>query len=163
MANPLEIPGGVEPATPALAAGLARRLDPDHAREILDVSGLAPGPALALSLAASLEAYAYVPPGREEALFMMGVEARSPLTRGARLWLLGSKEKDKRPAGLLRAARWGLARAFRVSGADCLEQFIPDWYRTGLRFALRLGCSLTPSGLRARSGSPLWHVVFHRR
>ncbi len=162
MDNPLEMPRNIVPASPEHAHALAGRLDGEHVREILDVSGLAPGPALALSLAASLEAYAYVPPGGGGAVFMMGVEAMSPLTRDARLWLLGSEEKNRHPAGLVRAARWGLARAFAATGAERLEQLVPEWYRTGLRFARRLGCVAELSDLRSRSGSPLWRVLFRR-
>lgn len=150
-------PRGVVPATPELAHRLADRLADAHVREIWETGGLFPRDALALSLASSREAYAYAPRG--EPLFMMGVEPRGLLTDGAVVWMLAADSAAARPAGLLRAARWGMARAFRVTGAFRLQQRIPDWYRTGLRFALRMGFALSPAEERGRNGGRLWNAT----
>lgn len=153
MDNP---PNGLVAATPENAAVLFGRLTREHVREIRDVSGIDQAAAVRLSLAASREAYVYVPPGGSEAAFIMGVEDKSPLTGAAVVWLLGSDVLRRRPAALMRAARWGVRRAFRITGAERLEQFIPAWYRTGLRFARRLGFVVAPGGGRLR------HVVLER-
>lgn len=150
------LPDGLFLADPEAAAVLASRLLREHAREIRDVSGLDPAAAVLLSLAVSREAYVYVPPGEEAVAFVMGVEDKSPLTGSAMVWLLGAEAMRRRPVALLRAARWGLRRAFLATGAERLEQFIPAWYRTGLHFARRLGFAVAPGGGRLR------HVVLRR-
>lgn len=156
-------PAGVVPADPGMADNLARHLSPEHVRELRGVSGLAPATAIRLSLESSAEAYAFIPAGGGgEPLFMMGVEPSSALTGSAMVWMLGSAKAACRPAGVLRAARWGVSRAFPASGAARLEQYIPAWYRTGLRFIARLGFELSPTILRDRCGSPLWHAVLSR-
>lgn len=141
---------------------LAERLSAEHAREIDEVSGLPVRAALELSLAASVEAYAFVSPDTHQAVFMMGVEAVSPITSGAMVWMLGTAEIARRPAAVLRSARWGVDRAFAVTGALRLEQYIPAWYRTGLRFVQRLGFGLEPSGLRGGRDGVFWRAVMHR-
>lgn len=155
-------PKYLEPATPEHIANLSERLSPAHAREVREISGLSPSDALSLSLAVSVEAYAYVPPGAKGVVFMMGTGEASPITGGALLWMLGSTAAAGHPVGLLRAAKWGLARAFFVTGADRLEQFIPDWYLSGLRFALRLGFGLSIGQAGGGDESPLWNAVLHR-
>lgn len=155
------LPRGVMPATPELASAMAPRLSPEHRREILATAGMHPGDALALSLAASLEAYAFVPRAEEGAVFMMGVEEASRITGTAMVWMLGTLEMQRYPARVLRAARWGVKRAFAVTGAAGLEQYIPRWYGTGLRFVQRLGFALTPLRVRGYDGGDLWRVVVH--
>lgn len=155
------LPAGVVPATATLAAGLADRLSGDHRREIRDTAGLDPRAAVAVSLAASVEAYALIPPGEARAAFMMGVEAKSPITGGALVWMLASDDIRLHVVAALRAARWGIRRAFRATGAARLEQYIPAWYRTGLRFARRVGFVATPSRLSGSEGVELRRVVIH--
>lgn len=156
-------PAGVVPADPGMADNLARHLSPEHARELHGVSGLDPATAIRLSLESSAEAYAFIPAGSGgDPLFMMGVEPSSALAGSAMVWMLGSARAARRPAGVLRAARWGISRAFPASGAERLEQYIPAWYRTGLRFIARLGFELRPTILHDRCGSPLWHAVLSR-
>lgn len=150
-------PRGVVPATPELAGRLAASLSPDHVREVRDAAGLPPYAAVSLSLAASIEAYAYVPDG--DVVLMMGVEEAGVLTGAAMVWMLATERVAVRPSGVLRAARWGVARAFAVTGADALEQYIPAWYRAGLRFALRLGFELSPEPRRGPGGTPLWRAA----
>lgn len=145
------------------AADLARRLSPEHVREIRETTGLAPGDALRLSLAQSMEAHAFAPGDGRRVTFMMGVTPPDMLTGGALLWMLASTEAFRRPAALLRAASWGVDRAFAVTGATRLEQFIPDWYGAGIRFVRRLGFAARPTPLHARSGARLWHVVRRRQ
>lgn len=152
-------PDGVRPATPELARRLARRLAPEHVREVGDVSRLPAGTALELSLAVSREAYAVLSPGGE-VLFLMGVEEAGNLTAAALVWMLASTEARRHPARMLRAARWGLERAFEVTGAEALEQYIPGWYAAGLRFVRRLGFRARPVG---GAGGPLWRVTLARR
>lgn len=154
--------GGVVPATFALAEAMATRLSPEHVREVREVSGLDPAAALALSLWSSVEAYAYVPPDSTAAVFMMGVEERSALSGLAMVWMLGTAETARHPVAVLRAARRGIARAFAVTGADCLEQYVPEWYRTGLRFVERLGFSVDRRPYLAWSGAILRRVFIFR-
>lgn len=149
------------PATAALADSLARTLSPDHRREIAATCGGDPGDALANSLACSLEAYALLDAAGRP-VFLMGVEEASPCTRGAMVWMLATEDIVRHAPATLRAVRWGLARAFAVSGADWLEQFIPAWYRTGLRFAARLGFGTLSGGGRDRSGGALRRVVLFK-
>lgn len=163
MASPcdgLPPPRGVVPATAGMAARLAAGLSRDHRREIRDTSGMPPEAAVLASLAASVEAYGFAP--REKVLFMMGVEPAGLLTSGAMLWMLAAEREPGHAAGMLRAARWGVARAFAVTGAGRLEQYIPEWYTAGLRFVKRLGFVAAPVTLPARSGVALRHVVLHR-
>lgn len=155
-------PRNLAPATRADAARLAASLSANHIREVLDTTGLSPGAALELSLSASLEAWSYRPEGARAPVFMMGVEAAGRLTGSAMPWMLAGDGVGVRPRAVLRAARWGVGRAFAVSGAERLEQYIPAWYRTGLAFALRLGFGLAPTSLRGRSGGPLWRAVLTR-
>lgn len=152
------LPKGVVPATIDMAAGLAKRLSAEHQREIGATTGLAPLAALELSLSVSVEAYALLAEG-DAVVFMMGVEEKSRLTGGALVWMLGSDAVRARPAATLRAARWGLARAFRITDAVRLEQFIPEWYLAGLRFARRVGFVVVPPRVRGIDGSILRRVV----
>lgn len=149
------------PATAALAERLARTLSPDHRREIAATCGGDAGDALRHSLACSLEAYALLDE-RGEPVFLMGVEEASPFTRGAMVWMLARADIARHAPAALRSVRWGLVRAFAVSGADWLEQFIPAWYRTGLWFAERLGFCTVPGGGRDRSGGALRRVVLYK-
>lgn len=155
-------PKGLVPATPALAAALACRLSAEHRREIAQTAGLPPGEALLFSLAASREAYAFVPDGHAP-VFMMGVEETGALTGSAMLWMLASGAIRRYAAGTVRTARWGVGRALRTGRADCLEQYIPEWYDTGLRFALRLGFRIAPETHRGRGGVALLRVVLERK
>lgn len=148
------------PATAALAERLASALSVDHRREIAATCGGAAGDALGYSLACSLEAYALLGAGGGP-VFMMGVEEASPFTRGAMVWMLATAGIARHAPATLRAVRWGLARAFAVSGADWLEQFIPAWYRTGLRFAERLGFRIVPGGGVGCTGGALRRVVLY--
>lgn len=153
-------PRGVVPATVGMAAELAAGLSRDHRREIRDTSGLPPEAALLASLAVSALAYGFAPRGK--VLFMMGVEPAGLLTSGAMLWMLATEQAPGHAAGMLRAARWGVAKAFAITGAERLEQYIPEWYAAGLRFVQRLGFVAAPGTLPSRSGVALRHVVLHR-
>ncbi len=158
------LPRHVVVATPELAGRLLAKLKGEHRREILACGVYAPGEALASSLAASMEAYAYTPDAANGGapLFMMGVEAASPITGGAVVWMLGGEGLERCPRAVLRVARWGVARAFAVTGAAYLEQRIPDWYETGLRFVRRLGFTAWPAAAGTREGGRLMRVVIHR-
>ena len=156
-------PDFVIPATPDHAEALAARLAGDHAREVREVARLDPREGLRLSLAASLEAYAALGAPEASPLFMMGVCRPGLLTGTAMLWMLGAEGAGRHPVRILRAARWGIGRAFRITGADSLEQFIPGWYRTGLRFAAGLGFSVRPANANAGSGKDLHRVLLERR
>lgn len=162
LVSPPHFPRGVVPATPWLIADLAGRLSPEHAREVRGASGLDPAAALLLSFESSVETYAFVPRRGTRALFAMGAEHAAPMTGSAMVWMLGTTEASAHPAGVLRASRWGVARAFTASGAERLEQYVPAWYRTGLRFIARLGFALHPTRQSDRCGCRLWHAVLHR-
>lgn len=141
MANP---PKWTVPATRTMAMRMANSLSPEHKREILQTNRIHPALALALSFDCSEERYAVCPPGHDAPIFLMGVEPRSPLTGNALVWMLGTPAIRRFPAATLRAARWGIRRAFTRTSADCLEQFIPAWYDIGVRFCERLGFSSVP-------------------
>ena len=132
------LPDGVVPLTAALADEVAARLSPDHAREIRELSGMAPAPAVRLSLAASSLAYA-VKDSAGNALFLVGVEPPGLLTGTAQVWMVGTDAVAKHARKVLHCARWGLRTAFLATGAERFEQYIPAWYETGLRFVRRLG------------------------
>lgn len=150
------LPDGVVPLTPALADALARRLAPAHAREIRELSGLAPRAALRLSLASSLLAYA-VADRTGAPLFAAGVEPAGLLTGTAQVWMVGTAAMAAHARRVFRCARRGLARAFAATGAERLEQYIPAWYGTGIRFALRLGFRIH------HEENAVAHVVLERR
>lgn len=146
----------IVPLTPALADAVADRLSPEHAREVRELSGLAPRAALRLSLAASLLARA-VTDAEGRPIFCMGVEHPGLLTATAQVWMVGTPEVAAHARQTLRCARKGLAQAFAATGAERLEQYIPAWYGTGIRFAERLG-------FRAeKAGASVVHVVLERR
>ncbi len=147
----------LEPVCPEDIVAFARCLRDEHVREIAEATPLTPGDAIRLSLADSIEAYSYRPDGEAAPVFMMGVEAASPITGGAMVWMLGRTAVDRYPAGVVRAARWGIDRAYRLTGAGYLEQRIPAWYRVGVRFAARLGFTVHPAD---RAG---WRRVVHER
>ncbi len=153
-------PRHVVPATAEMAVFISENLQAEHRREILAGGVYGPAEALAASQAASLEAYAYVPDGRP--LFIMGVEPASPITGGAVVWMLSGNGMERRPGGVLRTAKWGVARAFRVTGAAYLEQRIPVWYTTGLRFVERLGFALSPAADSVQADAGMVRVVINR-
>lgn len=155
-------PDGVAPASLEAARSLAPRLSAAHRREIAVTSGLSPVRALELSLAASAEAYALTDGRSGEVVFMMGVEPASPITGGAMVWMLGGAGIRRRPARTLRCARWGIERAFAATGAEWLEQYIPEWYRAGQAFARRLGFVVERETTRGSGGCALRRVVLHR-
>ncbi len=156
----LRKPEGVVPLTPALAEDFASRLSPEHAREIRELSGLAPEAALRLSLAASLLAYA-VRDRAGETLFLIGVEPAGCVTGAAQVWMVAARGMEAHARTILRCARWGLAAAFLATGAARLEQYIPVWYETGLRFAFRLG--FRPGGAGTASGeNNTVHIVMEK-
>ncbi len=156
-------PRGIVAATGEHAILLARALSADHLREIADAGGLPPIDALLMSMAASLESYAFVPGGDGMPVFMMGVEETGRLTGGAMLWMLASDAIRRHAPAALRAARWGLRRAFTVGGAERLEQYIPEWYATGLRFARRLGFVIEHVPCRGRNGTLFRRVTLDRK
>lgn len=158
MASP---PRDVVPATLGHAFRLAANLAPDHVREIADTGKLDATASLLISMNVSLEAHTYAPDG--EPVFMMGVERAAALTGSALVWMLGTEAIRRHPAGTLRAARWGVGRAFAVTGAERVEQYIPDWYETGLRFVARLGFRVEAAGLKTHGGDPLSRVVLERK
>lgn len=124
-----------------MAKCLARRLSPEHRREIRELGGLDPLEAVVTSLAGSMESYACIPRGAEKPVFIFGVEPAGVITCGAMVWMLAAPDIVRYKAVVLRAARWGMGRAFEITGAEFLEQYIPGWYETGLRFVGRLGFS----------------------
>lgn len=155
-------PSFVVPAAAMHADLLAGRVARDHAREVRQVSRLDPREGLLLSLAASVEAYTVLGAATGEPVLMMGVGAPGLLTGTATVWMLGAEGAEERAVRILRAARWGLKRAFLVTGADCLEQFIPAWYRTGLRFAARMGFSVDSADCRPAGGMLPRRVAIRR-
>ncbi|MCD8351441.1 MAG: hypothetical protein LUC93_12610 [Planctomycetaceae bacterium] len=159
MDNP---PDRLIPATPEHARILAAALSDDHRRELTATGGMSPRVALEVSLASSVEAYTYVDPDGEP-LFMMGVEAASPLTGAALVWMLATGAAGGHPRGILRAARWGLERAFAVTGAASVEQYIPVWYRTGLQFVHRLSFYILPDQASGRDGARLCRAIRYAR
>ncbi len=156
-------PKGVVPARREHALLLASVLSADHRREIADAAGIPPVDAVLMSMEASLESYAFVPGGGVMPVFMMGVEETGRLTGGAMLWMLASDAVRRHAPATLRAARWGLSRAFAAGGAERLEQYIPEWYATGLRFARRLGFAVDPVPCRGRNGALLFRVTLDRK
>lgn len=154
-------PDRLVPATDRHARCLARRLSPDHLREIAETSGLPPGDAVRNSVRASLESYAFL---RRDGgpVFLFGVEAAGAVTGTAMLWMLACPDISRHAAGALRACRWGVGRAFAITGAECLEQYIPEWYRAGLAFVGRLGFQIVPVPFRGRHGSALLRVTLER-
>lgn len=165
MDNP---PRGLVPATDDHARALADGLSADHLREIADLSGLAPGDALRLSIAASFESYAFVPKDADGSsvsppVFLMGVERAAGITGDALVWMLSSPRIRHNARSALRAAKWGLRRAFAATGARRLEQYIPEWYGTGLRFAERLGFRIDPFVFRTRNRTPVARIILQRK
>jgi hypothetical protein len=156
------LPDGVRPATRDLAVRLAAALSADHRREIADTGWLCPATSILLSLYASVEAYAFCPDGGAP-VFMLGVEKPGALTDAAMVWMMGTEDVRRMPARTLRVARWGIRRAFAATGASRLEQYIPAWYTTGLRFASRLGFHQEPTGMHAIGGDALVRVVIERK
>lgn len=139
MDNP---PKYLTPANARDIAALAADMSADHRREVRATGNLSPLAAAEISLAASVEAYAYIPPGRAAPVFAFGVGEAGALTGSALVWMLATPGIARHGAGVLRAARWGIGRAFLATGASCLCQCIPAWYGTGLRFVERLGFSV---------------------
>jgi hypothetical protein len=150
----------VVPLTPALADRVAANLARAHAREIRELSGLSPATALRLSLASSVLAHA-VTDDAGEPLCALGVETAGFLTRTAQVWMIGTAEMPAHARKVLRCVHWGLSAAFRATGARRLEQYIPAWYETGLRFAKRLGFVPGPASFDAEESRAV-HVILTR-
>lgn len=161
MDNRHNPPEGVITLTEALADRVAANLADAHAREILELSGLSPETALRLSLASSVLAYALTD-GAGEPLCALGVESAGFLTGTAQVWMIGTDEMPAHARRILRCAHWGLSEAFRATGARKLEQYIPAWYDTGLRFAKRLGFLPGPADVEAEELRAV-HVILTRR
>lgn len=141
-----------------LAAGedieyLAARIKDDHAREVAE-GGLMPPDAMRKSFAHSVEAWVATAAGKP--FFAMGVEPAGMITASAVAWMLGTDEIDRHPVATLRAARWGIGRAYEITGAASMEQWIPSWYRKGIDFVVR------GLGFEAREQGNLVHVI-HRK
>lgn len=137
-------PKGVVWATPEHLDHVANRLRDEHVREIAATSSIMPADAFRTSFQSSVSRYAALRNGRP--LFLMGVEPMGILTASAAVWMVGTDEIDRYPGFVLRAARWGVLEAYRSTGAMRLEQWIPAWYETGLRFVERLGFVRHPGG-----------------
>lgn len=146
-------PGNVRSAGGEDIEYLAARIRDEHAREIAE-GGLMPPEALRKSYRHSVEAWVATAAGRP--FFVMGAEASGMITASAVVWMLGTDGIDRRPAATLRAARWGIRRAYEATGAAALEQWIPSWYRKGIDFVVR------GLGFEAREQGSLVHVI-HRK
>lgn len=146
--------------TPALADELAAALAPEHVREIRELAGLDPRTALRLSLNVSLLACAALDCAGKP-VFAIGVEPAGALTGTAQVWMVGTPAIPAHARTVLRAARRGLEAAFRATGAVRLEQYIPVWYATGLRFAKRLGFR-SGTGKGGYSGARAVHVILEK-
>ncbi len=153
------LPKWVFPATPPLLQRMAGKVRKEHRREILQCSGLAVEQALELSFHASVENYALVPPGRCVPIFVMGVESAAVLTGQSMVWMIGTDDIQHFPVAAMRAARWGMQRAWACTNATALDQYIPAWYRTGIRFAEALGFSADSDSSVTRQGTVCLHMV----
>ena len=142
------------PATADHVDHIGRRLRAEHVREVASGTRVSPLTALRLSLKGSAVAYAAVIGGVP--VFVMGAMPAGVVTGCAEVWMLGTEDIDRHPARILRAGRWGVAEAYRATGALRLEQWIPSWYETGIRFVERL--EFVP-----HHGGDVVHVVHDRR
>lgn len=147
-------PDYIRPARLAHVLWVSRRMRAEHAREVGETTVLSLGDAAAASFGHSVVSYTIFGGGR--AVFVMGVLPAGILTAAAEVWMVGTRDIDRFPARVLRAARWGVGEAYRATGAARLEQWIPEWYETGLRFVERLG-------FKRRNDSGLIHVVHEKR
>lgn len=135
----------------------SRILSPEHKQEIGDLGMPYPAEAVRLSLRCSKESYAYMPDKGKPPVFIFGVENKGYITRTAMVWMLAAPEIIHHKVAALRSARWGVGRAFAITGAIQLEQYIPEWYQTGLRFVQRLG--FIPEKIPGPSRTPLVRVT----
>lgn len=126
-------PRGVVPAALEHLEEVISRMRQEHVREL----GAGFAATARHSFRTSVVAYAAIRSGHP--IFAMGVEPAGLLTASAVVWMLGTEDIDRHPAFTFRVARWGIGEAYRATGALRLEQWIPEWYRTGLRFVERLG------------------------
>lgn len=127
-----DLPAGIVPATAAMVDNLARRLRPEHIREVNAIVPLGGENALRLSFQAAKFCYAGIREG--ELLFLFGVGRTSPLTRAAMGWLLGAPEMDKHGMWIANASRQMLPFLHRVADADIIENWIPADYSASLRW-----------------------------
>ncbi|MCC8181069.1 MAG: hypothetical protein LIP23_09205 [Planctomycetes bacterium] len=125
--------------TPELIMTLGQRIRREHVRELRQFGWADPVDAALASYHASLESWCCVAAESGAAVFVMGVAAAAPATGGATVWMLGTEEMDVFPLAVAKAGRWGIGRAFALSHALYLEQLVPRWYGTGLRFVHWLG------------------------
>ena len=124
-------------ATPEDIEHLIRNLRPEHVREIHDVSGLDPETAIRLSVQDS----SLVLAGRieGETVCVIGVSKKRLLSDAGSVWMLATPGIDQHPLEAAVALRELFSHAHELAGAGVLEQWVPHWYRKGIKFLQWLG------------------------
>ncbi|MCD8349901.1 MAG: hypothetical protein LUC93_04735 [Planctomycetaceae bacterium] len=134
---------------------VAANLRPEHIREVNGMLNLSPYDAVMVSVADS----AYVFAGRAdgEALFLCGASKKRLLSDFSSVWMLATPDIDRHPLAAAEALRRLFAQAHVLAEADVLEQWIPHWYRKGLKWLLWLGWRA--DGMKEINGVPHIRMV----
>lgn len=137
---------------------VAGNLRPEHRAEIASQSRLGCAEAVRLSVADSRLVLAGRVDG--EALFLAGVSKKYLLAPTGSVWMLATPEIDRYPLEVAVALRRLFRQAHDLSGADILEQWLPPWYRKGIKWLLWLGWRAV--GTRKINGTAHIHMIHER-
>lgn len=127
----------VREASAADINNVLRRLRPEHLQGIRESTYLEPGSAVWLSVEDSCAVFS----GKADGivLFIAGVSRKRLFSNAGSVWMLATPEIDNHPLEAATALRRLFGRAHRLAGAKTLEQWIPAWYRKGIKWLLWLG------------------------
>ena len=128
---------------------------PEHAREMGEASGLDAAVGVRLSVQNSRLVLAGRVEG--EALFLVGVSKTLALSDIGSVWMVATPDIDRFPLEAAVALRELFSRAHELAGARVLEQWVPGWYRKGIKWLLWLGWKAR--GTRVIRGVAHAHMV----
>ncbi|MCC8115806.1 MAG: hypothetical protein LIP18_01395 [Planctomycetes bacterium] len=146
----------IVPAVPGHVDHVLRNLRPEHVREIRDATGLPVGAAVRASVADSSVVLAGVAGG--EALFLVGVSKSFLLSDTGSVWMVATSAIDDHAIPAALALRELFRQAHRLTGTRRIEQWLPWWYRKGVKWLLWLGWKA--DGTRVIHGVP-HHRMIH--
>lgn len=124
-------------------AHVSANLREEHVREIRGMTNMDPAAAVRRSMAISriilAGRMAFDDGTMTKALFIVGVEKTCLLSDVGSVWMLATREIDDYALSAAAALRELFRNAHALAGARVLEQWLPPWYRKGIKFMLWLG------------------------
>lgn len=122
----------------------------EHMDEVAGMLNLSPEDAVRRSVSDSTRVFAGR--GDGETLLLCGVGKTPILSDTGSVWMLATPEIDRYALSAAIGLRALFGQAHEMAGAPVLEQFLPPWYRKGIKWLLWLGWKAM--GVRPINGSP---------